>query len=303
MPYLFLQKTESPEAGVKRLLTQEMSDVVHRMQDFNNPNLDIHESRKDLKKTRALLRLVRQEVGEEAFNAANIRFRDAGRVLSEVRDAWVLYETLHMLGMRFQVLLAGEHFNEVAQYLRDRHSLKMQHFIENNSKDEIAEMVNSYQQAIEDLPISSEDFKAFHGGLETVYIDGRAAAAFARTIPTTHNLHEWRKQVKYLYYQLSYMSHLWPNELTAFENSLEQLGNLLGEEHDLAVLQEILSNTPEVQPYPHVLDLLHNLAFRERLRLQDQLWPLADRVYEEKSEVFMKRLTGFWVAMRLEVED
>ena len=57
----------------------------------------IHEARKATKRLRALVRLVRRELGDEVYALENQCYRDAGRRLSELRDATVLVETLDRL--------------------------------------------------------------------------------------------------------------------------------------------------------------------------------------------------------------
>src|SRR6476661_2633971 len=68
----------------------------------------IHEVRKRLKETRAILRLIRDEIGDRPFDLDNRRLRDAGRVLSAVRDAHVLIDTLATLLERERAKLNGE---------------------------------------------------------------------------------------------------------------------------------------------------------------------------------------------------
>jgi hypothetical protein len=57
----------------------------------------IHEARKDLKKTRAVLRLVRDQLGKERYGRENARLREASRALSGSRDATVKADTLERL--------------------------------------------------------------------------------------------------------------------------------------------------------------------------------------------------------------
>jgi hypothetical protein len=64
-------------------------------------NPAVHEARKDLKKLRAVLRLVRDDLGDAVYRSENVRFRDAGRMLSGARDAHVRVETLAALRERF----------------------------------------------------------------------------------------------------------------------------------------------------------------------------------------------------------
>src|SRR5215831_76175 len=57
----------------------------------------VHETRKHLKKARAALRLVRKEIGRTLFRQQDQWLRDAGRLVSEVRDAEVRLDTVREL--------------------------------------------------------------------------------------------------------------------------------------------------------------------------------------------------------------
>ena len=60
----------------------------------------MHNARKRFKRVRALLKLVRREIGEKSYQRENARFRDAGRPLTEVRDARILLDTFDDLVKR-----------------------------------------------------------------------------------------------------------------------------------------------------------------------------------------------------------
>jgi CHAD domain-containing protein len=66
-----------------------------------DPAASIHSARKDLKKLRSAIRLVRSELGEDLFRGENRRYRDAGRTLGQSRDAEVKIKTLEALQERF----------------------------------------------------------------------------------------------------------------------------------------------------------------------------------------------------------
>src|SRR3954454_10711313 len=62
---------------------------------------DVHEARKRLKKTRALLRLTRPALKPKAFRARNRALRDAGRRLAGARAADVRAATVDDLAERY----------------------------------------------------------------------------------------------------------------------------------------------------------------------------------------------------------
>ena len=60
----------------------------------SSPDVAVHEARKDVKKLRALLRLVRSTTSGRVRRRENEALRDVGRSLSGVRDADVMLATL-----------------------------------------------------------------------------------------------------------------------------------------------------------------------------------------------------------------
>jgi len=298
-----LNKEESPEAGVRRMLLELMADAEKQLREFETPDENVHEARKDFKKARALLRMVRKDIGEDAYKKVNIAFRDAGRKLSDIRDAGVLHQTVEQLRERYDDLLTDEAFATIATRLKARHDDMLKEFIEERrERARIMAILDELRPSVEQLPVSSSDFGAYYGGIKKVFKRGRKAAETARADTSTTNLHDWRKRAKYLYYQLGYLRPLWPKELKAFENSLNQLANLLGDDHDLALLAQVLKEEPGLHEDPKQLELLTGVITAERNRLQKQLWPVAKRLYKEEPSQFANRLAAYWVAMKMEME-
>ena len=67
------------------------------MQAKGDHAVAVHETRKALKRLRALLRLIRPAIGDDAFRHENAQLRDIGLSLSGARDRHVLLETVNKL--------------------------------------------------------------------------------------------------------------------------------------------------------------------------------------------------------------
>ena len=97
-----LKKKESAKKGIRRVAHDRAEDAVGLLRDEEaDPIEAVHEARKDLKKLRATLKLVRPLIGDKTYGRENARFRDAGRALSDVRDAQVRAQTIDALAKRF----------------------------------------------------------------------------------------------------------------------------------------------------------------------------------------------------------
>ncbi|HKN40971.1 MAG TPA: CHAD domain-containing protein [Acidimicrobiia bacterium] len=82
--------------AVRKATEKQLRKIVAALtgQAGLDPDEAAHDARKRAKKLRALLRLVRPELGDDVYRRENRALRDAARRLSPVRDAWVLVETL-----------------------------------------------------------------------------------------------------------------------------------------------------------------------------------------------------------------
>jgi len=80
--------------AVRQELAEELGRAVRGLRHGNRSDRCIHDIRARLKHCRALLRLLRKSLGEDAYHRENARLRDAARPLVAVRDAAVLVQAL-----------------------------------------------------------------------------------------------------------------------------------------------------------------------------------------------------------------
>jgi CHAD domain-containing protein len=138
------------------------------------------------------------------------------------------------------------------------------------------------------------DAAAMARGLARAYKRGRNAFERADADPTTANVHEWRKRVKDLWYQLRLLRDAWPQVLKATGAEAKALSQDLGEDHDLAVLAQLLRDDPEVTAEPSAdRDRLLELIGQRREELLEQSRARAHRLYAESPKAFRRRLRAY----------
>ncbi len=98
-----LKRGESAADGLRRVARGRAEKAVARLRGAGPGDTAdaIHGARKDLKKLRTVLRVVRADLGKRSFQTESGSFRDAGRQLSDSRDAEVKLATLKGLEERF----------------------------------------------------------------------------------------------------------------------------------------------------------------------------------------------------------
>ena len=88
-----LQADESVEAGIKRIVNEELGQAVKEIDNRKLKRSEaIHEVRKHCKKIRGVLKLVRPQF-EETYQLENAWFRDTAKGLAELRDTEAIIET------------------------------------------------------------------------------------------------------------------------------------------------------------------------------------------------------------------
>ena len=84
------------------------------------------------------------------------------------------------------------------------------------------------------------------------------------------SFHEWRKRTKDLRYGIELLARAWPETMQPMAESAKHLTDLLGNDHDLAVLQAIVENElKEKVPEPE-REMLKPLAAQRRSDLQKE---------------------------------
>src|SRR5262249_16024602 len=147
-------------------------------------------------------RLVRPAIGERSYRKENKRFRDAARPLTQVRDAKILIETLDDLTEHFQEHIAGRSFGKVRKALQNHlRSVRRRVLDEQQAFNTVAAGVSEGGKRTRRWSSVPNKWPALGDGLKMVFRRAADAFAEAQRDPTVENLHEWRKQAKYLRYQ------------------------------------------------------------------------------------------------------
>jgi CHAD domain-containing protein len=138
------------------------------------------------------------------------------------------------------------------------------------------------------------------GGLKDVYRRARAAFADAAADPTIEKLHEWRKQAKYLRYQLEVLRPLWPERMEELATEADRMGDLLEDDHDLAVLRQMLTDDSGSFGDESDRETLLALIDRRQAELEQEAMLLGDRFFQDRPREFVRRLKGFWKTWRVQ---
>ena len=239
---------------------------------------------------RATLRLARDLIPGDRRTAENAAFRDAGRRLAGPRDERVLLETIDAVRERYAAELPANGFEPFRDALVDRSRRTEQELRDSATPAEVADELGAARTRIAAWRLNGHQEGALRSGLERVYRRGRREYRRAVSEPTSENLHEWRKRVKDLWYSAQVLRPGAPKRLRKVATNAHRLADLLGEDHDLAVLEGEARRQPGCFGDPSELQGLSGLIERRRGQLQRRAFKRGARLYRAKPRRFAARL-------------
>jgi CHAD domain-containing protein len=242
----------------------------------------VHDIRKHLKKARAVLRLVRKEIGNGALRRQDRRLRNAGRLMTEIRDAEVRLETMRQLEegthhhyrsyQKIEKVLAAELENFLAAF--------------GGWEKKAVPLLEHADQLGKKWPVSGYREQELRRAVRRTYKSGRRALAKVQKELSSANIHELRKQVKLLGYQVGILRP-W-NEVVIGEllRELTELGHLLGRVHDLTFLADRLRLERGERHWGKQDDELLAVIEKTEAELQRDGVEIAERFFAERRAEF-----------------
>jgi CHAD domain-containing protein len=290
-----LKQGEAGTRGTRRIARWQVKSALKKLNRKATSDRAVHSARKELKKARATLRLIRDALGRATYKKENAALRDAARPLSEVRDGRVLVDALNSL-VEYSVAPAAALPLTNFKRALSRRRTELRHKILEESGP-----LRAARKALRDIRSRSEKWHVGrHGwsvlgaGLKRTYVSGRGAFTQAMATPTDEHLHEWRKQTKYFWYQLQVFAPLGPGPVAEMTEQAHQLADCLGDDHDLAVLHARAAQARELFPNAASHRALLQLIVRCRAGLQGKAMQLGRRLYAERPAVFTARVGKYW---------
>ena len=291
-----LEKDEEVGSGFQRILVEQASRLSDDLAAADKgPEKAIHEVRKRCKRVRAVARLLRPNA-KALYRQENAAFRDMARGLSPFRDADVRLETFDDLTSRAE---RPERFAAFREMLcdDDRDETKL----EEQLSWTVTEVHAAHERLKEAKMPNHAAFELIEPGLRQSYKRGRRAMSRAYDKPKETAFHEWRKRVKDLGYQTQTLRELWPPVLKRLRDELDQLGDLLGTEHDLTLVRNAVLRKADDGNSKEDLRAFLGLVEHREFELQAGAQTIGRRVYAEKPADFVRRMCAYWEAWQAEI--
>ena len=291
-----LDLTEALGDEARRAVAEQLEEAIAGVEEGAGDA--VHSARKGVKKARAVLRLVRPALPRNLYRGEQRALRDAGRLLAGTRDAEVMRATAKALAEHGAGRLPAAGFEGLHAALAELEPAGLA-----DGDDAVDDPVGTAIEELGDVlarvpgwPLDGCGLGDLRAGAARIYSDGVVAWEAARGTDDVELLHDWRKRVKDLWYQHRLLRDAWPVVLTAFSDAADALGELLGDEHDLAVLAERLDGL-ELPPAADV-EVLAELIGERRAQLRAEAFALGERLNAERPAAYERRLTIYLRAAR-----
>jgi CHAD domain-containing protein len=293
MPFYFKRK-ESVAKAVRRLCCERVDEALKCLRRENHFD-GVHDVRREIKKLRAILRLVRDEIGKKVYRRNTDILREAAECLTAMRDAQVKLNALEELARHFRRQLRAKSFPEIKNALRQNCRAEERKLLKNDSIRAVKKILQKFEKRVGDLQIESNGWPAIGSGLRKIYGRGREAFKAAHGEPSPENFHEWRKRVKDLWIHLRLLCPANPEKLRMMTDELESLGNFLGDDHDLFLLTEFL--TGKNFGCDETL-ALEKLICRRQKELRTAALKTGVKFYSKAPKQFCARIEDYWKRWR-----
>jgi CHAD domain-containing protein len=284
---------ESLPDGFRRVVAAEIGAVREALTD---PKLDrneaVHKARRSFKRLRAYLRLAMPALGA-AYKRENRRWRDAGRLLAGSRDAAVTLETYDRIaeeygsdlppkavkGVRGRLALPAPGNGEVAQ----------------SDVDKVLRELDAAQGELASFSWPSRR-KELRKGLRQAQSRLKRSWKAACKSGAPEALHEWRKRAKDYTTQTGLFRHCLSSAQKARREESKALAEILGEEHDLAVLADALAATNSPRGAKEVRDRLLTAISDRRQELVEAAFASGEALSSQSPKKFAREIVERWTA-------
>lgn len=293
MAYRF-KLSEPFEEGCKRIAREQIERAQSQLKGPGDPIVAVHETRKSLKRLRALVRLIRPALGESAFHQENAQLREIARILSGARDRHVLLETVAKLEAASSLVRKGlgQSMREALNITNGEHGPVVEAADMRQAQARLAEAKKRFAR----LHLAGHGFPIIGPGLEASYRRARRAFRAAYIELTDEAFHEWRKGTQQHWRHMLLFSRAWPGALASRGSEARSLSQLLGDDHDLALLVAFVRSEPAARLGHEQASMIEKLARQRQHELRSIAHPKGARLFAESPKALHHRIATYWDA-------
>ncbi|NBD39306.1 MAG: CHAD domain-containing protein [Verrucomicrobia bacterium] len=244
MPYR-IHADRKPGGEIRRIVEERLERARRSLAAYPRRDPEgLHEARKDIKRLRSLLRLLRSPALKAPRRQANAALRMAGRRLSSCRDTEVLAALLEEISGE-----ADADLREAARHAMNQLPQRGAREQEVSPEDRAAtgRAFADVEKIVAEMPLQTLGKEALLKAWKRSEKRRRRARRIFRKEPSPGNLHELRKRQKDCLYQRKLLRDLLPRKKRS-RGKIRRREKALGKARDYDLLEEFLQTAEGMDP-------------------------------------------------------
>ena len=281
-----LHQRKHIEDELAKIVRRQLRNTTHALTTAADSKFGsaVHESRKSVKKVRAVAALMEQ-AGAKLPRKDLKRLKSAASALSRIRDSAAIIETFDRVRHRYPKQLPEHTYGILRRGLVGaRHRLEARAERDGVIGETVKRLAKTRKSAKE-WTSTSLDLSDVIAVIAASYRRSRKAMKRARAMRLSATMHGWRKELKILWYQLRLAKPLTAG-VAPFIAGLKRLETELGDDHNLVVLEATLRGCRDLRSMRAAVRHIDRLAARMRRPLRRRAFALGRRLHARKPKAF-----------------
>ena len=300
---LEIKQRESFREGILRLLDELHDESARYALARSRQHVSVHELRKNIKKIRGILRLLRHEIGRDKYHELNDMYREIAQKVAILRDDTSQIELLESMQKQVDDGKIDRAMSKAIRQVERKRKDEFSEFYRRNRHYSVCYDILAVKEVVRELDFAGDPDYYILKSLKRIHKRARSAWEISGFLKTDEIYHYWRKQVKYLMYQLMILNIAWPDYFKAYISELNKLSGLLGKLHDLNLFNEHINEEKLIVLKPHQKKSLLKYIYRKRATLKKRIEQVGETLFSESSEAFSMRIYDIWINSKEKKDD
>lgn len=279
--------------AVRRVAFSELENA-HGALASPDRRTGVHGARKCLKRIRSMLLLARPGVPERAYDNLKERLVAIARSLAPARDAHALLETLGKVAADAEGTDYATPVHALREWLFQRRKAA-ERTLEGQAAADAMRSLLELRPSFAGLAVHPDSFHPLAEGLRRSYRATRNAFRHAAAGDCDEEHHDWRKGVQRHWRHMQLLATCWPSELNARVEAARNLSQLLGDDHDIALLCQLASAPTMAFGSPEETQSFLKRCRKRQRRLRRKALVLGERLFVERAGPFAQRIETYWL--------
>jgi len=279
--------------NVREIGTEQIDHSLKKFSGKSNKTKAVHETRKSMKRLRALLHLIKPAMRRADFRRDEARLKAIARSLSGARDMQAMIETVAKLEGREDIRIDATVAKKLRSHLEARRD-DAEKELTGATTTQTRQMLREARRDFAQLALQQNNFDVLSRTIKADYRKARRAFQHAYDSGHDEAFHDWRKYVQRHWRQLLLVAPSWPRALRPHIALAKDLSEVLGEDHDLSVLADYIeSQKPDLGRQKNV-DAFLQACRAQQIQLRNIAQDMGSRLLAEKPSSLAARLQAYW---------